>query len=83
MKTFPPLLTIAGLALSLLLIEDASAQGTFAVPASWKFDPGSQDTEAPGFIGKLHQARKNSGLTATIARGNAQLSGLLDDLNTA
>ena len=41
----------------------------------------SKDEEAPGFAGRIVQARKNSGLTATIARGNAHLSGrLLDPL---
>ena len=59
------------------------AQEIFNLPAGWKFDTGLQDTEAPGFIGKVHQARKNSGLTATISRGNAQLVGQLIDPDTA
>ncbi len=74
MKPIPILLTIGCALLHLLCPPEARAQ-TFILPPEWKFDPGSEDAAAPGFIGKMHQARKNSGLTATIARGNAQLDG--------
>ncbi|MGI9244045.1 MAG: Ig-like domain-containing protein [Verrucomicrobiales bacterium] len=78
MKPIHLLIAIGGVLLSL---TQSPAQ-TFELPWDWKFDPGSEDAEAPGFIGKLHQARKNSGLTATIARGNAQLAGALLDPGT-
>jgi len=81
MKPIPILLTIGCALLHLLCPPEARAQ-TFILPPEWKFDPGSEDAEAPGFIGKMHQARKNSGLTATIARGNAQLAGRLADPGT-
>jgi len=49
------------------------------IPASWAYPIGSQDAKAPGFFGRIHQARDNASLSATIARGNAQLNGTLID----
>ena len=57
-------------------------QGPQVIPASWAYPLGSQDTTKPGFAGKIHQARQNAGLTATIARANAQLAGDLIDPQT-
>jgi len=55
----------------------APAQTT--IPATWSYPSTDADSESPGFFGSIHQARFTSGLTATIARGNAQLRDELID----
>ena len=59
---------------------DAGAQDnelTLSEASSYPVD--TKNEETPGFAGKIVQARANSGLTATIARGNAHLSDRLID----
>ena len=56
------------------LTFSSSAQDTFDLPESWAYASDSKG-EAGGFTGRVVQARKNAGLTATVARGNAHLSG--------
>ncbi len=53
-------------------------QDTFDLPASWAYAI-EANGETPGFTGRIVQARKNAGLTATVARGNAHLRGALID----
>ncbi len=70
-----------GLILGLLGIMGSLGAGSAqtAIPASWAYPMGSQDAKASGFFGRIHQARSNASLSATIARGNAQLNGTLTD----
>ncbi len=56
-----------------------SAQATFTLPATWRYPSSAAVVAEPGFQGRIQQARKTSGLSATIARGNGQLAGLLID----
>ncbi|MBM3878791.1 MAG: hypothetical protein FJ387_03590 [Verrucomicrobia bacterium] len=53
------------------------AYHTFSASAAYPI--ASADSRYPGFNGRLHQARDNALLTATIARANAQLAGTLVD----
>lgn len=76
----------AGLAAALLAgsfiapaFTKAVADDGQVIPAAWAYPAGSQDASAPGFAGRVHQARRNANLSATVARGNAQLSGALID----
>ena len=67
------------LSLSAVVAQDG---GVIELPEQGAYPVDSIDDELPGFAGNIHQARKNSGLTATIARGNAQLGGSLIDPQT-
>ena len=62
--------------LSFLRAQDAIPLGD-----SWVY-PADANGDATGFTGRIVQARKNAGLTATVARGNAHLQGTLIDPNT-
>ena len=52
-----------------------SAQEPFPLDPSWNYPVDTKDTAAPGFAGRVVQARGNAELSATIARGNAHLEG--------
>ena len=78
----PLKLALGGALLFLIQPVQIRGQAPQVIPASWAYPLGSQDTTKPGFAGKIHQARQNAGLTATIARANAQLAGDLTDPQT-
>jgi hypothetical protein len=58
------------------------AQTTNVIPANWAYPLSARDLAAPGFSGRIHQARQNASLSATVARANAQLNGTLIDPQT-
>ncbi len=60
----------------------AFAQTTNIIPASWAYPLLARDPAAPGFGARIHQARQNASLSATVARANAQLNGTLIDSQT-
>lgn len=60
----------------------AWAQERFVIPETWAHALDARDEASPGFQGRIVQARANSGLTATVARGNAHLRGALIDPET-
>ncbi|MEM7385534.1 MAG: hypothetical protein AAF514_11375 [Verrucomicrobiota bacterium] len=57
----------------------ALSQEAFPVDESWAYELTLREDAFPGFQGKLVQADKGAGLTATVARGNAHLRGALLD----
>lgn len=58
------------------------SQAPQVIPGSWAYPLGAEDSTQPGFAGRIHQARQNAELTATIARANSQLAGNLIDPTT-
>lgn len=79
MKKIPPFLTCASVILTLMQIELQAQEADFSLPVGSGYSVDLKQEEMPGFNGKIVQARKDSGLTATIARGNAHLAGRLID----
>lgn len=69
------------LCIAVFFLSIGSSLGQVELPASWAYPSADKGADA-GFMGKVVQARKNAGLTATIARGNAHLNGTLLDGGT-
>ncbi len=73
-----PIRTLLAGALGLAGTSFLQAQDATPLGESWAYASDAKGAEA-GFTGRIVQARKNAGLTATIARGNAHLLGTLID----
>lgn len=78
-KTSMKIIFVGAIASLAGILLESSAQTTTVIPASWAYPAGSQEQTAIGFVGKIHQARNDASLSATISRGNAQLNGTLVD----
>ena len=80
---FPPMTFKAStrLCIAVFFLAIGSSQSQVDLAASWAYPTADKGAEA-GFAGKIVQARKNAGLTATSARGNAHLNGTLFDGDT-
>src|SRR5687767_7683661 len=78
-KTSMKIIFVGAIASLAGILLESSAQTTTVIPASWAYTAGSQEQTAIGFVGKIHQARNDASLSATISRGNAQLNGTLVD----
>ncbi len=70
--------TILGSALALGCLTFVEAQDAIELGDTWAY-PSEAKGATSGFTGRIVQARKNAGLSATVARGNAHLRGALID----